>query len=372
MLKAQVEYFKNLDGLRFLCFLAVFTVHSLHTDNPAVQSNFFFKFIVGDLLANGGLGVNFFFVLSGFLITYLLILEKQTTGRINILHFWFKRVIRIWPLYFACVLFGFVIFPLIKQYLGQSVEESADLNLYLLFLGNFDILKNGWPDATELGVLWSISIEEQFYLVWPVLLYFIPIKRYWVVFSSVLLISLIFRAFNDIPLVFHYHTLSCISDMAVGGFGAWLVLTPVFRNFIVRLSKVQIILIYVVFFTLFVFKEQLLDQIFVLRILERLIISVLIVLIILEQNYSSNSFYKMGNFKRISKLGLTTFGNYMLHVIGILIVVTLFKLFKITDNIYTLLIIVPILSLILTIYLGKISYNILEKPFLRLRKYLNN
>ena len=371
MLKAQVEYFKNLDGLRFLCFLAVFTVHSLHTDNPAVQTNFLFKLIVGRVLANGGLGVNFFFVLSGFLITYLLILEKQTTGKINILHFWFKRVIRIWPLYFACVIFGFIIFPLIKYYLGQTIDESADLKLYLLFLGNFDILKNGWPDSTELGILWSISIEEQFYLIWPVLLFVIPIKRYWIVFSVILLISLIFRSLNDYPLIFHYHTLSCISDMAVGGFGAWLILTPSFRKFIVSLSKPKIICIYLTFFILFVFKEQVLDQLYVLRIFERLIISVLIILMILEQNYSLNSFYKMGNFKKISQLGLTTFGNYMLHVIGILIVVTLFKLFKINDNIYTLLIIIPTLSLILTIYLGKLSYHILEKPFLKLRKYIS-
>jgi len=370
MLKAQVEYFKNLDGLRFLCFLAVFTVHSLHTDNTAVQSNFFFKFIVDGLLANGGLGVNFFFVLSGFLITYLLILEKQSTGTINILHFWFKRVIRIWPLYFACVFFGFVIFPFVKTYLGQPSAESADPKYYLLFLGNFDILKNGWPSSTELGVLWSISIEEQFYLVWPVLLYFVPVKRYWIVFLVIIFISLIFRSLHNDPLIYHYHTLSCISDMAVGGFAAWLIHTAVVRNFIVNLSKASIITIYIAFAISFVFKEQILDQIFLVSVFERLIISILIALIILEQNYSVNSFYKMGNFKFISKLGLTTFGNYMLHVIAIITVVEVLKLIGVKDNIYTLLLLFPIAALILTIFFGKISYEILEKPFLRLRKYL--
>lgn len=370
MLKAQVEYFKNLDGLRFLCFLAVFTVHSLHSDHVEIQSNFFFKLFVVRILGNGGLGVNFFFVLSGFLITYLLVLEKQSTGTINILHFWFKRIIRIWPLYFICVLFGFLIFPLLKGYFGEFSIESADLKLYLLFLGNFDIIKNGWPDSTELGILWSISIEEQFYLVWPILLYFVPIKRYWVIFVTIIFVSIVFRALNDSPIIYHYHTLSCISDMAVGGFGAWLIHLRSVRSFILNLKRTSIIFIYIAFALSFVFKEEIYGQIHFIRVFERLIISTLIILIILEQNYSLNSFYKMGNFKRISKLGLTTFGNYMLHIIALIIVYTLFKLAKIQDTIYTLLLIIPFLGLALTIVMGKLSYIIVEKPFLKLRRYL--
>lgn len=370
MLKAQYAYFKNLDGLRFLCFLSVFTVHSLNTHDTHIQSNEYFQFIVKGLLVNGGLGVNFFFVLSGFLITYLLILEKQDTGTVNILNFWFKRVIRIWPLYFLCAFFGFVIFPVLKNHLGQVTQESADPKLYLLFLGNFDIIKNGWPDSTELGVLWSISIEEQFYLVWPVLLYFLPIKKYWIIFLTVILISLGFRAFYDSELYNHYHTLSCISDMAVGGLGAWLIHIAVIRNLIVNFSRIQIVMIYLAFALCFVFKDQIFNQIYLSRVFERVIISVLIILIILEQNYSKNSFYKMGNFKYISNLGLTTYGMYMLHVIGILIVVTSLQFLKVPQNIYTILILGPIISLIVSIYMSKLSFNLIEKRFLKLKKYL--
>lgn len=370
MLKAQFEYFKNLDGLRFLCFLAVFTVHSLHTDDPQIKSNFLFKTIVDGLLANGDLGVNFFFVLSGFLITFLLILEKQDSGKINIINFWIKRVIRIWPLYFICVFFGFVIFPFIKGYFGQSQEDSAELKYYLLFLGNFDIIKNGWPNATELGILWSISIEEQFYLVWPILLSVFPIKKYWIIFLGIILMSITFRCFNFDPLVYRYHTFSCISDMAVGGLGAWIIHVARVREYIVKLSKLNIALIYIAFGIAFIFKVQLFEKYYFTSIFERLIISVLIVLIILEQNYSLNSFYKMGNFKLLSKLGLTTFGNYMLHIICLLIVFETAIFFKLSSNIYTTVIILPICGLVLTLIVGKLSFIIIEKPFLNLRRFL--
>jgi peptidoglycan/LPS O-acetylase OafA/YrhL len=256
MLTATPQYFKNLDGLRFLCFLSVFSVHSLHSNNVKLKSNFFFNTIVDGLLANGEIGVNFFFVLSGFLITYLLIVEKQTTGSVNIPNFWFKRIIRIWPLYFACLFFGFLVFPYLKVLLGQVPTETADFKLYLFFMGNFNTIWNGQPDATELAVLWSIAVEEQFYLIWPVILYFVPVKKYWIVFISFILGSLLFRTFNDDPVIYYFHTLSCISDMAVGGFGAWLINQIPFKNIIVSLSKFKIIVIYVLFAVVFVFCRQ--------------------------------------------------------------------------------------------------------------------
>src|SRR5205085_9627779 len=115
------------------------------------------------LFGNGNLGVNFFFVLSGFLITYLLIEEKKLTGKIHIGNFWIRRILRIWPLYFACVFIGFVLFPFAKHMAGGTSAETADPWYYLAFINNFDYIKKGLPDSPGLGVLWSVAIEEQFY-----------------------------------------------------------------------------------------------------------------------------------------------------------------------------------------------------------------
>jgi peptidoglycan/LPS O-acetylase OafA/YrhL len=163
-------YFENLDGLRFLCFLSVFFFHSFHTDYASIQSSNLYHFIRRDLFGNGNLGVNFFFVLSGFLITYLLIEEKRLNGQIDIKKFWIRRILRIWPLFYFCVVFGFYIFPFLKTAFGQHPNETASIGYYLTFTNNFDFIKKGLPDASILGVLWSVAIEEQFYFVWPIVL----------------------------------------------------------------------------------------------------------------------------------------------------------------------------------------------------------
>src|SRR5690606_19639921 len=128
-----------------------------------------YGFVKGFLFKNGVLGVNFFFVLSGFLITYLLLVEKDRFKNINIGNFYVRRVLRIWPLFYFCVLFGFVAFPILKEALGEVPDEPARLPFYLAFLSNFDVVYNASPDASVLGILWSVSIEEQFYLVWPLI-----------------------------------------------------------------------------------------------------------------------------------------------------------------------------------------------------------
>tara|TARA_B110000971_G_scaffold216439_1_gene251456 strand:- start:1169 stop:1867 length:699 start_codon:yes stop_codon:yes gene_type:complete len=220
----QKIYSENLDGLQFLCFLSVFFYHSFHTDNELIKSSGLYIFFQKDIFGNGNLGVNFFFVLSGFLITYLLIEEKKLNGQIDIKKFWLRRALRIWPLFYFCIGFGFFIFPILKTAFGQIPNETASLFSYLTFINNFDFIDKVPPDASVLGVLWSVAIEEQFYLVWPIILYLLPIKKYWIPFVIIIVTSIIYRYFNQSFLLHELHTLSCIGDMAIGAFGAWLVL----------------------------------------------------------------------------------------------------------------------------------------------------
>ncbi|MFT5306585.1 MAG: peptidoglycan/LPS O-acetylase OafA/YrhL, partial [Chitinophagales bacterium] len=192
--KKKRIYFENLDGLRFLCFLSVFFFHSFHTEYEAISGSAIYHFFKVDIFGNGNIGVNFFFVLSGFLITFLLIEEKKLNGQINLKKFWIRRMLRIWPLFYFCVLFGFYIFPILKTMFGQVPNETANIGYYLLFLNNFDFINNGIPDSSMLGLLWSVAIEEQFYLVWPIILFLLPIKRYWMAFVAIIGVSLVFRA----------------------------------------------------------------------------------------------------------------------------------------------------------------------------------
>ena len=76
-------YFENLDGLRFFCFLSVFLFHSFHTEFEYIEALGIYQFISIDLFGNGNLGINLFFVLSGFLITFLLMEEKKINDKLS-------------------------------------------------------------------------------------------------------------------------------------------------------------------------------------------------------------------------------------------------------------------------------------------------
>jgi len=364
----EKKYFENLDGLRFFCFLSVFLYHSFYTEYIEIKESSIYTFLKIDLFGNGNIGVNFFFVLSGFLISYLLIVEKKTLGKINLRFFWIRRILRIWPLYFFCVIFGFILFPYIKQFFGEPSNETANPIYYIFFINNFDLIKNGQPDSSILGVLWSIAIEEQFYLIWPIILSIIPLKKYWIAFLLVIITSLVYRALNDVYILHECHTLSCIGDMAVGGLGAWLILQyNKVKEFIINIDRKKIFLIYILFFVFYFFRDELLLSNYCIRIFERSLIAFFILFIILEQSYAINSFFKVGRLKKISFLGTISYGLYCFHFIGILISITLMKIFKFNSELWQVLFLETITSLIITIFISNISYKYFESFFLKFK-----
>jgi peptidoglycan/LPS O-acetylase OafA/YrhL len=362
------SYFKNIDGLRTICFLMVFCFHSFTSKSEAVLNSGAYGIIKNSIFSNGNLGVNFFFVLSGFLITYLLIIEKQTTSKINLVYFWIRRILRIWPLYFFCVFFGFFLFPVIKSYLGQTPQETAHLINYLTFTSNFDFIANGRPDASILGILWSISIEEQFYLVWPVFLLVIPIRYYWLLFVFLIAFSLGYRITHNDYYHLEFHTFSCMNDLVTGSFAAWLCLSCApLERFLIQSSKSIQLIPYVLFTAYFFLKDELMNFIPLLVPYERIISSVLMSWIILDQVINAQGIFRLSRFPFLIKSGKYTYGMYCLHFLGILVTITIVKSILHKDDILTVLFIEPIGSLVLTYLISVISYRYFERYFLQLK-----
>ena len=120
---------------------------------------------------NGWMGVDLFFVLSGFLITEILLDAKESQGYFK--NFYARRCLRIWPLYYSALLLMFVIVPFLRPSEAHTIFEprSSPWWAYPNFLQNFLV-----PIPTMatglLGVTWSLAVEEQFYLVWPLVVRF--------------------------------------------------------------------------------------------------------------------------------------------------------------------------------------------------------
>lgn len=368
-------FFPNLDGLRFISFFVVFLYHCyisffsyLQESSPGVYR------VLEFLFQHGNLGVNFFFVLSGFLITYLLIKEKEFTGSIHVGKFYVRRILRIWPLYYLCLIIGFIIFPLLKKMGGEAATETASGLHYVFLAANFDLMHT-WPvkpDAINLTVLWSVAIEEQFYLTWPLILLIFPLKRYKFIFILIMLFSLIYRSFftgnSDADYAVRYfHTFSVIGDMALGALLAYSCSFPnKFKLFITNLGKIPIALIYIGTLLVTLLK----DYIFppgIPVIFERLVIGFFFGLIILEQNFSVNSLFKMGNSKLMSRLGIYTYGLYCLHLLGMYLAVKLVTMLKWNEQSVAVAFFSCAIALLISIGVSLASFHLFEKWFLKLK-----
>lgn len=363
-------FFSNLDGLRFIAFLLVFLQHGFFNAFVHLQghSNILDK-LIKSLFVSGGTGVQIFFVLSGFLITYLILIEVKNTNSISILKFYIRRSLRIWPLYYATVIFAFIIYPFLKSLVGIDSELCSKAIYYFTFLANFDIININLncpgKDAMSQAIVWSVSIEEQFYLIWPILFYLFPKRIHILIFFIIIVICAIFRRTANSPELY-YHTFAVMGDLAIGGLFAYIAIySKTFLKMITKTNRLIIIFLYLSIIFLYTFCSNI--QIFN-NIYSRFIFDLFWVYIILDQCFAKNSPFQLGKIKSFTNLGKISYGLYMLHPIGILFVDIATKLLKIELVDFTSNFIRGIISLALSIFFAKISYKYLERPFLKLKR----
>lgn len=351
-------YFENLDALRFIAALAVMGEH--------ITRNFYFPedslkkiFIVAISLdgSGGELGVTFFFVLSGFLITYLLLSEFQQTGSIRLSTFYIRRTLRIWPLYFFVLLIGFIIHPM----LTSNLIEKANWKMYATFLANFDIIYIQWPQSEILGVQWSLAVEEQFYILWPLLIFFLfPRTR---IFLSVTIAVILASLFYRLNEGHKYHTFSCSAPLLIGALLAYLSIYQkgVLEKLIKILSKPTTLAIYVFMFLLVFFNYRIAKYFNLHDLIPVLLFPLFSVFVLIDQNLSPHSFIKFGKLNFMTTAGKMSYGIYSLHMVAITIAVYLFEARYLSFWFSILTIVALTMALVIT------CYYLIEKPFLKLR-----
>lgn len=359
----------NSSGLRFISALMVFFFHCF-TINRGIWGSFYENFWfqkAGILLSRGHLGVSFFFVLSGFLITLLLLKEKAATGKINLLYFLMRRFLRIWPLYLVVVLFGFFVFP----HLPYGLTTIHELWRFLLFLSNFDEIIVGMKDQINfLTATWSVSVEEQFYLAWGIIIGLLGFKRistFWFFFTTVIFTSLLFRWYYlEDQRMLYFHTLSVISDFAVGGIAALLAFQQNRTSILNRIPKSVNRLVYLAGIALIVFEDHLFVGNFF--IFERFLPSLFFAYIVLDQAYSTNTFWQADRIPFFFRSGKITYGFYLFHCISIYYISCIFQSLHWTNTLLCYLLFVAV-SFISTYLLTHLSFYYFEEPILKLKRY---
>jgi peptidoglycan/LPS O-acetylase OafA/YrhL len=174
---ARQYYRPELHAVRFLAFLLVFLHHAFPNDPdvPAVPILRGFDSIFYAVVDACSFGLCLFFTLSAFLIAELLLREKQATGSIESKQFYIRRILRIWPLYYLALALGAlsVFLP------GGQPNSAMNLGWFAIFMGSWLFVHNGLiPDLVY--HLWSISVEEQFYLFAPWILKYLSRRSLYV------------------------------------------------------------------------------------------------------------------------------------------------------------------------------------------------
>ena len=241
-------YFPGLDGLRALAIALVYLFHDrdLNLLDQLVQLasvplallldpllrllglpevSFRLRGWVSPLRENGWIGVQLFFVLSGFLITTLLLRERERFGRVDLRAFWIQRALRIWPLYYLVILICFGLTPLARTMVGWSPgpwrQTIADhLPAFLVFLGNWSLVLGGPVPSDSILVLWSVCVEEQFYLFVPLLIAWSGVR--WRVVLIVLLMAMaiasryLLAASGASGIVLRFNTMTNLDTLLAG------------------------------------------------------------------------------------------------------------------------------------------------------------
>ena len=185
--KTHSYYRPELDAIRLVAFLMVFLDHLIGLNiirfNKLIPKNFLD--IIGNISQSCFFGLSIFFFLSSFLITSLLLREKRFTKTIHIKNFYYRRILRIFPLYYISILCA-----LILSYKISDYNDIKMFGYYSIFIGDFYSMHKEWS-FSPFTPLWSISVEEQFYTILPLILYAINLERAIIVPLGAILISLI-------------------------------------------------------------------------------------------------------------------------------------------------------------------------------------
>jgi len=349
LLKEKLDHLEGLNGIRAIACLLVLFAHSnkvISSILPAAEISF---------ARNGNNGVTMFFVLSGFLITFI-IYKKGFDNWRKIIKFLIRRALRILPLYYLYIIICLIVYSVFRP---ELINYDV-LYLYVFLMPNVAwILSNGLPNINH---YWSLGVEEQFYFFWPIIIKYLFNNL--LLFSTFLLAGLICYKmyllslprsdFNNsliYAMGFHHILLGCIGAIIHKKYSKLII--KCFCNKTIQFISWVLLLILFISNYPFSFKPE--------------FVGLITLIIIYGQIHVKNRLINLENVY-LYKIGLISFGIYVYHPL----IISLIK--AIMSNLDTLL--TPLLysitfyslTLVLTFIVSYLSYTYYETFFLKLKQ----
>lgn len=376
------KIFPGLNGLRFLAALAVIVHHIEQIKFVQGFPSLWNLFIV---MGAGEVGVSFFFVLSGFLITYLLSEELRTSGKISIKDFYARRALRIWPVYYLLTFLGFFVFPFISFLKVNTIPDVWDGETWKRF-AYYLFLTAHYPErfmgtVVFASPLWSTAVEEHFYLLWPHLVRWAK-NRLLGVLLGVIAVGFVLRNLGwiygswvgapveqwgpgmqyHVPRIETFFAAFRIGCMGIGGLGAWLYMRQSRLLKILYSVPVQIGTVLWILNWMFrgVFGQQ-------MRPYDTEIYAVLFMIVILNVATNPRTLVRL-NGPLCEFMGKISYGLYAYNWIAITIVLnTLIAIQWAPASVIDQFFLVYVLCIGMVVAMATLSYYGLEKPFLKLK-----
>lgn len=360
---SDVFYHPELDVLRFLAFLAVFLHHALPRDASLYINSGIPPVLAAWLVTAkdaGAYGVDLFFVLSAYLITELLLREHASRGSFSISAFYVRRALRIWPLYFVFLAITVLVVPGIvpDDHFGTIYIIS-----FALFLGNWVCAANGLPFSVA-SPLWSISVEEQFYLFWPPLLRLAGINRIKQLAIALLVVALSTRIVlatygAEHPAVW-CNTIARLDSIALGA-----ILAISLRGRAPQINTFARVLLGGLALLIFLLVGKYLRQEGPTSVITYLATATASVMLLVAALQTNAQFLCRRPLSWLVYLGRISYGLYVFHLLALALVA---QVLIVNLGILLNFELRVLLSLALTLALAAASYRWLEQPFLKLKR----
>ena len=342
----------GLNGLRAMAAISVMLSH-------VFQQTFGNWGVRGIKLPVFGGGVILFFVISGFLITFLLLQEVKKNKTVDIKRFYIRRILRIWPLYY-----GYILIAILLLFFCGLKSDILNINIwfYVFFTANIPLITgNGiWIIAHY----WSIGVEEQFYLFWPWLIK-ISNKRFLFTALTVLVVWILLKygawiIFTKESMIFKFFSVTSFQSMMFGAIGAILYYNKN-RVFLLLTTNKIIQIIAWMFFVVAWFFEKHIPAVF-----RNDIIAFFSLILVMEQVGTESKLINMEN-RFFDFIGKISYGIYVIHPLVIFVLSYFWRKSNLTIHPGFQYPIICFLTSVFTIILAYLSYYYYELPFLRFK-----